>query len=323
MKKCTVLLAAYVLAFVAAWGQTPAPVVEVTGGQGVLMLPPPPPPVALTHQVWTPLQLALFPPVEIPNVDCKVFGLSLGLFAVGGMSDTDVSGLQLGGLLAYSREMYGIKLAGLWSLNRDSLGGLQVSGLGNFTGDLPCGLQLSCIGNFVSRDMGCGLQIAGALNRCDSGAGLQVALMNEVDHTFRGIQVGVLNRGPWNTGWHEVVTPGGAKYYIRTPPYPEGVPDMRGFQLGFWNQSKACQGFQIGAFNLADTMAGLQLGLLNLPVKTMTGLQIGFLNNADTLTGVQLGVFNGAAKLTGVQIGLLNVIQESPVPFLPLLNAHF
>jgi hypothetical protein len=323
MKKCAVLLAVYSMVFLAKLGLTPALGAEVPGGPGVLMLPPPPAPVTFTNQVWTPLQLALFPPVEIPNINCKVCGLSLGLFAVGGMYDTDVIGLQIGGLMAFTKEMYGIKVAGLWSLNRDSLGGLQVSGLGNFTGDLPCGLQLACIGNFVTRDMGCGLQIAGALNRCESGAGLQVALMNEADHSFKGIQVGVLNRGPWNSGWHEVVTPGGGKYYIRTPPYPEGVPDMRGLQLGFWNQAKASQGFQIGAFNLADTMAGLQLGLLNLPVKTMTGLQIGFLNNADTLTGVQLGVFNGAAKLTGLQIGLLNVIQERPVPFLPLLNAHF
>jgi len=324
MKRCKVLLAAFVMAGLMTLGLTPA-LAEPSSPPVMLYMPPPPPlaPVAPSNQVWAPLQLALFPPAQIPTFNCKVCGLSLGVIAVGGIYDVDVIGLQIGGFWAFSRDLYGIQVAGLFALTHDNFSGIQVSGVGNFDDQMPCGFQIAGIGNFLTHDMGFGLQVAGAMNQCDSGAGLQVALMNEVDEAFNGIQVGLFNRGKWHSGWNEVVTPGVGRYYYPSLPYCEGVTDMRGLQVGLWNQVKCSRGIQIGAINLDDTMAGLQIGLLNQPFQTMQGLQVGFYNRAETMAGVQLGLFNGANKMTGVQIGLFNVIQESPVPFLPIINAHF
>ena len=323
MKSCKIALAACVMAGLLPLSLTPT--LAQAPYPPVMLIPAPPPlaPLALSNQVWAPLQLALFPPVQIPDVNCKVCGLSLGVIAVGGLYDDDVMGLQIGGLWAFARELYGIQIAGLYTLTHDNFSGIQVGGVANFTDKLPCGFQVAGIGNFVTHDVGFGLQVAGAFNDCESGSGLQVALMNEADKDFNGIQIGLFNRGKWHAGWNEVVTPGGGRYYYSTLPYFEGVTAMRGLQVGFWNLVKSSRGIQLGVINIDDMMAGLQIGLLNQPLQTMQGLQVGFYNRTETMAGVQLGLFNGANKMTGVQIGLLNVIQESPVPFLPLINAHF
>lgn len=323
MKRCNVVLAAFLMAGLMTLSLTPA--LAEPPYPPVMLMPAPPPlaPLALSNQVWAPLQLSLFPPIQIPDVNCKVCGLSLGIIAVGGLYDDDVMGLQMGGLWAFARELYGMQVAGLYTLTHEQFSGIQLAGVANFADKMPCGFQIAGIGNFVTRDMGCGLQAAVAFNECESGAGLQVALMNGADKDFNGIQVGLFNRGKWHAGWNEVVTPGGGRYFYRAPPYFEGIANMRGLQVGFWNLVKNSSGIQIGAVNIDDTMAGLQIGLLNQPYQSMQGFQVGFYNRAETMAGVQLGLFNGANKMTGVQIGLFNVIQESPVPFLPIINAHF
>lgn len=73
----------------------------------------------------------------------------------------------------------------------------------------------------------------------------------------------------------------------------------------------------------AGELRGLQLGLLN-KAADMYGVQWGLIwNDAQRARGLQLGLVNTAETMTGLQIGLLNVIQQSPVPFLPFINAHF
>ena len=55
-----------------------------------------------------------------------------------------------------------------------------------------------------------------------------------------------------------------------------------------------------------------------------SGVQVALVNWSKTRTcGVQIGVVNFSRAMSGVQIGLVNVILESPVPFMPVVNAHF
>ncbi len=74
-------------------------------------------------------------------------------------------------------------------------------------------------------------------------------------------------------------------------------------------------------------MAGAQiaLGLVSVNrAQDVAGVQLALLmNKAAHMRGLQISLFNSCESLTGVQIGLLNRIGQSPLPFLPLINAHF
>ena len=82
-------------------------------------------------------------------------------------------------------------------------------------------------------------------------------------------------------------------------------------------------GLQVGLFNLAQSYSGMQFGIFNLCGSSFTGLQAGFLNYASICSGVQFGIVNNCKSMRGVQVGLINVIQESNLPFLPIVNMKF
>lgn len=67
-------------------------------------------------------------------------------------------------------------------------------------------------------------------------------------------------------------------------------------------------GFQDSCSNYANVMHGVQLGLVNM---------------SHDCRGLQVGVINTAEKMSGIQVGILNFIKESPLPFFPIVNAHF
>ena len=72
-----------------------------------------------------------------------------------------------------------------------------------------------------------------------------------------------------------------------------------------------------------EDMHGLQVGLVN-KAADMYGIQCGLIwNHAKCARGLQLGLINSAETMEGFQVGLVNIIKESPVPFLPIINAHF
>lgn len=118
--------------------------------------------------------------------------------------------------------------------------------------------------------------------------------------------------------------------------------DLMGFELaGLYNQvctssgsiqlaglcnrvEMSFTGIQIaGLVNQVEAdFTGIQIGCLNFAEYT-DGLQVGVFNRGGDVRGLQIGVFNMARSLVGVQIGLLNFIEDSTVPCLPILNAHF
>jgi len=67
---------------------------------------------------------------------------------------------------------------------------------------------------------------------------------------------------------------------------------------------------------------GLQVGLVNV-AKQVNALQIGLFNGADDMSGLQIGVVNKTRLMQGCQIGVVNVIENSDIPFLPVINFLF
>ncbi len=128
-----------------------------------------------------------------------------------------------------------------------------------------------------------GVQAAGALNWNRGQFGGVQAGSVNINGTFYGVQAGVLN---WNAG--------------------------------------VSYGFQSGVANVnVNEYLGVGMGVVNLTTR-MHGLQVGVVNEIEEAgDGVQIGVINGAKDFTGVQVGLFNVIQNSELPIMVLVNAHF
>lgn len=252
---------------------------------------------------WAPLQVSLWPPLQVPNGNCTIYGVSMGL-VVGIHTNRNVSegedvvGLQAGLFGAYARVLYGAQITGFYSSNSGGLVGFQGSGLINSADNIPFGVQMAGLINSTAHDLGLGLQVALVCNDCESGAGLQLAAINEADRYFTGVQIGLCNWGEGKSKWiensHEMQN-GHIQSHGHHSNSRQGVDDMRGLQLGLVNK--------------ASDMYGIQCGLL--------------WNDAACVRGLQLGLFNSADTMAGLQIGLINIIHDNTVPFLPIVNASF
>ncbi|MDD3153583.1 MAG: hypothetical protein PHS41_01855 [Victivallaceae bacterium] len=71
-----------------------------------------------------------------------------------------------------------------------------------------------------------------------------------------------------------------------------------------------------------EKVAGVKCSLIATGGKAVAGLQLALLNFAGKVAGLQLGLFN-SAKDSAFQIGLLNHIENSSVPWMPLVNFKF
>ena len=96
----------------------------------------------------------------------------------------------------------------------------------------------------------------------------------------------------------------------------ESTGNFTGVAVGFLfsiNSADVCKGVQIGwgcGANWANDMHGVQTGMF-------------VINRAKNMRGVQLGIVNYCETMVGVQIGVINIITKSPLPFFPIVNAHF
>ena len=82
-------------------------------------------------------------------------------------------------------------------------------------------------------------------------------------------------------------------------------------------------GVQIALLATTGSGNGLQISLLNRASTVFEGIQCSLINMAEDMTGIQIGLINRTEFLTGLQIGLVNVIEESAMPFFPIINFSF
>lgn len=73
---------------------------------------------------------------------------------------------------------------------------------------------------------------------------------------------------------------------------------------GNWN----VKGLDVGIWNDADEMDGLEIGVVNTTYR---------------MRGLQVGVVNVTRNAYGMQIGVVNVIRSNDVPFFPVINWYF
>ena len=79
-------------------------------------------------------------------------------------------------------------------------------------------------------------------------------------------------------------------------------------------------GLNTGVVNwFGGDFKGLQIGVANW-IDSGDVFQIGVYNGCRDAQGFQIGVINTADKYQGLQIGVVNVINNSDLPFLPIVN---
>ena len=67
---------------------------------------------------------------------------------------------------------------------------------------------------------------------------------------------------------------------------------------------------------------GLDIGLWN-DAAEMDGLEIGIVNTTYRMRGLQIGVVNVTRNAYGVQVGVVNVVRSSDIPFIPVIHWCF
>ncbi|KYG64955.1 hypothetical protein AZI86_12225 [Bdellovibrio bacteriovorus] len=123
----------------------------------------------------TPIEIALFPPVQFPSPDFAVRGLRLSV-------------------VGQNREAHGLDLALIGNMTKQKFTGVAIAGLFNYNavGADIIGLQLAGLANLndVSSRL-YGFQV-GAYNRVGKVYGVQIGLVNSA-RELHGIQIGLIN----------------------------------------------------------------------------------------------------------------------------------
>jgi hypothetical protein len=131
----------------------------------------------------SPLEVAIFPPLQFPNTGYGITGLRLSVVGV-------------------NREARGLDFAVLGNVTDQMFKGIAISGLFNYNrgSSYIYGLQLAGIANINSGANGIyGMQVA-LFNSADKVYGLQIGLIN-MTNALHGVQIGLINfnkNGPFH-----------------------------------------------------------------------------------------------------------------------------
>lgn len=198
---------------------------------------------------WTPLQLAVWEPIQLFPEKFDVYGIRMNL--VYG-SNQNLTGLDIGGVNVVAEKQTGGQL-GLINISENSLGGC--AGLMNYTSNL-CGMQF------------------GLLNTAQNSlSGLQAGFFLNLTDFVRGFQLhwGILGNGAVRVDGAQLVSLVG--YNL--------TDELNGVQmamLGFNFTAENAYGVQFAMlYNYARNMKGVQFALVNA-CESLSGVQIGLVN---------------------------------------------
>lgn len=112
-------------------------------------------------------------------------------------------------------------------------------------------------------------------------------------------------------------------FFPKAPPSAD-VVDTYGLKLGIpvsYGDSAKVVGAELGIFaSTTKNVKGLQAALLYCKAEKVSGVQANPIANvAKTVSGVQAGLVN-VSEGESFQFGLINYIENSSVPFFPLVN---
>jgi hypothetical protein len=195
-----------------------------------------------------PVQLALFPPVQLVSSQEDVTGFRLNLIGV----NREVSALDIGLVNWTTGEFRGVG-AGLVNVVCTNAYGAHVGFFNSVSGDMTGfqGIPLLTFWNAANIVQGRASGIQGGLyNQSADLNGAQVGLVN-AGYDASGVQLGL-----YNFSFHAAGLQAGLINI--------GYESAHGLQLGLLNQTGQFTGLQIGLVNRTDSLRGMQIGLLNI-----------------------------------------------------------
>ncbi len=215
---------------------------------------------------WTPVQIALFAPVQVYNRNDCVYGLRANLFYG---NNSQVAGVDTG-LVNVSDESCGILIAGLANVSYSRAGIIQVAGIFNATRRMT-GIQAAGIINVADRMSG--IQAALVWNYAEvQVSGIQASLFNSAK-SLQGMQVGAVNGVFQEAVGMQLAlicnydggrTQEGFDSLVQVACLLNSAHGVSGGQVGLINYAVRVRGFQIGVINWAKRMVGVQIGLVNV-----------------------------------------------------------
>ncbi|QHI70300.1 LA_2272 family surface repeat-containing protein [Tichowtungia aerotolerans] len=201
-----------------------------------------------TGGVYYPLQLALYPTVQLVPYDGDFAGLRLNIIG----ANRNVSGVDIG-LINQTDDIFRGVGIGAVNLSKGNSEGLSIGLINHANGDVKGFQGIPFISwwsafNFVHGQ--CNGAQGGLFNQASTLRGVQGGLVN-VAYDSKGVMVGLYNYTESFCGLHVGLV--NITYN-----------DMTGAQFGIYNGVRDARGFQLGLINQCQTLDGLQIGLVNI-----------------------------------------------------------
>lgn len=197
---------------------------------------------------YYPIQLSLYPTLQLINYENDVAGLRLNIIGV----NRKMTGLDLG-LINQTDDLFTGLGLGVVNLSRGDVHGLNFGFINHANGDVKGfqGIPLLSWWNAVNITHGTlnGAQ-GGLFNEANTLNGVQGGLVN-ISYDADGIMIGLYNYTETFRGLH---------IGLVNIAYKE----MTGMQVGLYNGVQDASGFQLGLINQCQNLDGLQIGLVNV-----------------------------------------------------------
>jgi hypothetical protein len=212
--------------------------------------------------VYYPIQLALYPTIQIAPYDQDFAGLRLNIIGV----NRQVSGLDIG-LSNQTDDLFRGAQVGVVNLAQGNSHGVTIGFVNNVKGDMKGfqGIPLLSwwnAANFVQGTVS-GAQ-GGLFNQANELNGVQGGLVNVADDA-KGVMLGLYNYTKNFKGVHVGLI-------------NISYESMVGAQVGIYNGVQTAKGFQLGLINQCQYLDGLQVGLVNIASQKETMPTMLFVN---------------------------------------------
>jgi len=207
-----------------------------------------------TDGVYYPIQLSLYPTVQMVPYDGDFAGLRLNIIGV----NRDVSGVDIGLINQTDDTFRGVGI-GVVNLCPGDTHGMSVGFINHVNGDLYGfqGIPLLSWWNAVNVVHGhCAGAQGGLFNNANSLSGMQGGLVN-IAYDAKGVMLGLYN---YTENF----------YGLQIGLVNIAYEDMTGMQVGLYNGVRNADGFQFGLINQCQNLDGLQIGLINIAAQKET-----------------------------------------------------
>lgn len=201
-----------------------------------------------------PLQIGLYPTLQIIHYEESVAGVRLNLIGV----NKNMTGIDAG-LINQTDETFRGADIGIMNLCKGNSSGIHVGFVNHVNGNMKGfqGIPFISWYNALNVVHGhCGGAQGGFFNEAKSLSGVQGGMVN-IAYDSKGVMGGLYNYTEDFEGWQAGLI-------------NIADNDMTGFQLGVYNGVQSASGLQIGVINQCQNLYGVQIGVVNIASKKET-----------------------------------------------------